>query len=110
MPDNHPVDERAEPVAGGNSHGQGPGSEQQPDGAPVGRDGVLDPVDFARLMGRARPGSPSSSTRWVAPAIVVVMFVLLVLMGAWLAAHVNTSGTGSRSADAAVGSSALRVG
>ena len=61
-------------------------------------------------MTPASQGAPNGSTRWVALAIVVVIFVVLLLMGTWLAAHLNTSGPDSRSADAALGSLVLRVG
>ena len=104
------MEECPEPVVGADSGGQRPGSGPHPDGAPVGRNGGLDPVDLARLMTPASPGAPNGSTRWVALAIVVAMLVVLLIMGAWLAAHVNTSGPDSRSADAALGSLVLRVG
>ena len=104
------MEEWPEPVVGAESGGQRPGAGPHPQGAPVGRNGGLDPVDLARLMTPARPGAPNGSTRWVALAIVIAMFVVLLLVGAWLVGHVGTSGPGSRSADAASGSLVLRVG
>ncbi len=52
----------------------------------------LDPVDLARLAARPRTEVQRSATRWVALAFVVVLFVVLLVLGAWLAARARSSG------------------
>ncbi len=52
----------------------------------------LDPVDLAWLAARPRADVQRSASRWVALAFVVVLFVVLLVLGAWLAARARSSG------------------
>ncbi|HLI73086.1 MAG TPA: hypothetical protein VKU86_04340 [Acidimicrobiales bacterium] len=56
------------------------------------RPSQLDPVDLAWLAARPRAEVQRSASRWVALAFVVVLFVVLLVLGAWLAARARSSG------------------
>jgi hypothetical protein len=49
----------------------------------------LDAVDLARLRSPASSGSRSPTARYVALAIVFVLFAVLIGIGMWLATHVH---------------------
>jgi hypothetical protein len=49
----------------------------------------LDAVDLALLHSRASSGARSPNARYVALAIVFVMFAVLIGIGMWLATHVH---------------------
>jgi hypothetical protein len=75
-----------------------PGAEPDP-GAPleasddlVGFPAGLDPVDIARLGAPLRTGATSTSVRWITLGMVFVVFVVLMVLGVWLAARVHSSG------------------
>jgi hypothetical protein len=76
------VDERADLSVGGEAQGRGPGHELDPARPSSALNGGLDPVDLARRVAPAHRGAPTSSTRWVALAIVVALFAVLLLTGA----------------------------
>ena len=87
-----------DPLAAAASTGNGQyGADAGPAPARHGAGPELDPVDIARLAATRRVERPQIATRWLALAVVVVLFVVLLIMGAWLAAHVHGSGSGSAS-------------
>ena len=49
----------------------------------------LDAVDLARLQSRTSSGSRTPTARYVALAIVFVLFAVLIGIGMWLATHVH---------------------
>ncbi len=57
-------------------------------GGPTGPRG-FDAVDLARLHSAQRAGSRSPTTRYVALALVFVLFAVLIGIGMWLATHVH---------------------
>jgi hypothetical protein len=59
----------------------------------------LDPVDLA-LMSSARAGSSRAVARHVAMVIVAVVFIVLSMLGIWLARHVQSGGPGTGAAAA----------
>ncbi len=68
--------------------------EQLPDGTAVGGSGLprgLDAVDLALLRSPRRSGSSNPTTRYVALAIVFLLFAVLIGMGMWLASHVHNA-------------------
>ena len=50
---------------------------------------TLDPVDLARLRSTSLSEAQNPTTRYVALAIVFVMFAVLIGLGMWLASHVH---------------------
>jgi hypothetical protein len=63
--------------------------EQGSEGATLGRARGLDAVDLARLRSPASSGPRSPAARYVALAIVFVLFAVLIGVGMWLATHVH---------------------
>jgi hypothetical protein len=62
----------------------------------------LDAVDLALLRSSATSAPRPPTTRYVALAIVFVLFAVLTVIGMWLATHVHA---GASSADAVLGRS-----
>ena len=67
--------------------------ERVPAGSPSGSDPVngrgLDAVDLALLRSQRTAGTRPQTTRYVALAIVFVLFAMLIVMGMWLATRVH---------------------
>ncbi len=68
-------------------------AERLPAGSAIGADPVtgrgLDAVDLALLQSRRTSGTRPQTTRYVALAVVFVLFAMLIVMGMWLATHVH---------------------
>jgi hypothetical protein len=84
-----------DPAGVGTSSGTTGGPKSNP--VRLSQPGGLDPVDVARMGAANARRPPGPASRYVVLILLMVMFAILIVIGAWLAGHVHSGGSSSGS-------------